>query len=147
MPELKRPAPTESTALMLAKRSKHELVATKAQDGALLQSGPARTSNMEAPIMLLTGHEGEIYSAKFHPDGQFLASAGFDRQILFWKVYGECDNFHTMSPSHSGAIVDLHFTHDGGHIFTASTGKTNRKQVFSKMLVYVVRFIFVKLFL
>lgn len=124
MPELKRPAPTESTALMLAKRSRNELVATKPQDGSVLQSGPPRTSNMDAPIMLLTGHEGEIYSAKFHPEGQFLASAGFDRQILFWKVYGECENFHAMSPSHSGAIVDLHFTHDGGHIFTASTDKT-----------------------
>ena len=122
MPELKRPAPTESTALMLAKRSRNELVATQAEDGTGLQSGPPRTSNMDAPIMLLTGHEGEIYSAKFHPEGEFLASAGFDRQILFWKVYGECENFHVMSPSHSGAIVDLHFTSDGGHIFTASTG-------------------------
>ena len=44
-------------------------------------SAPARTSNMEAPIMLLSGHSGEIYTAKFHPEGNILASAGFDRQI------------------------------------------------------------------
>ena len=123
MPELKRPAPNDSTALMLAKRSRNELVSSQPHDGAVVQSGPARTSNMEAPIMLLTGHEGEIYSSKFHPDGEFLASAGFDRQIFFWKVYGECENFHVMSPTHSGAIVDLHFTEDGSHVFTASTGK------------------------
>lgn len=74
--------------------------------------------------MLLKGHEGEVYTAKFHPDGQFLASAGFDRQIYLWKVYDECDNFHMYSPSHSGAIVDLHFTHDGSKLVTASTDKT-----------------------
>ena len=50
-------------------------------DPLFFPQGPSRTSNMDAPIMLLTGHEGEIYSAKFHPDGNFLASAGFDRNI------------------------------------------------------------------
>ena len=134
MPELKRPAPTDSTALMLAKRSRNELIATQSKDGAVVQSGAPRTSNMDAPIMLLTGHEGEIYSAKFHPGGDFLASAGMERNILFWKVYGECENFHVMSPSHSGAIVDLHFTHDGGHIFTASTGSVNRKYSFLRII-------------
>jgi Prp8 binding protein len=36
---------------------------------------------MDAPIMLLSGHEGEVYTAKFHPEGNFLASAGFERNI------------------------------------------------------------------
>ena len=49
--------------------------------------GPARTSNMEAPIMLLTGHQGEIYASKFHPEGNILASAGFDRNVC--KFFGE----------------------------------------------------------
>ena len=31
--------------------------------------------------MLLSGHSGEIYTAKFHPEGNILASGGFDRQI------------------------------------------------------------------
>ena len=80
-----------------------------------------RTSNMEAPIMLLSGHSGEVaflknlvslsfshrsfvpqtyicasanpfkqvYTGKFHPSGDILASSGFDRQIFLWKVYGE----------------------------------------------------------
>ena len=39
-------------------------------------------------------------------------------------MYEECDNFHIYSPSHSGAIVDLHFTHDGSKLVTASTDKT-----------------------
>ncbi|ETE65040.1 U5 small nuclear ribonucleoprotein 40 kDa protein [Ophiophagus hannah] len=31
--------------------------------------------------MLLSGHEGEVYCCKFHPNGATLASAGFDRLI------------------------------------------------------------------
>ena len=43
--------------------------------------GIVRTSNLEAPIMLLTGHESEIFCVKFSPDGNTVASAGFDRLI------------------------------------------------------------------
>ena len=46
--------------------------------------GPPRTSNLLAPIMLLTGHEGDIFCGKFSPDGQLFASAGFDRLICKW---------------------------------------------------------------
>lgn len=31
--------------------------------------------------MLLEGHEGEIFTVDFHPEGQYLASSGFDRRI------------------------------------------------------------------
>ena len=111
MPELKRPLESsDSTALVLAKKPRNELVEVTDKSKALVQSvsldhrsliikealpkdhekdilflcifqGPARTSNMDAPIMLLTGHQGEIYTAKFHPEGNVIASAGFDRQI------------------------------------------------------------------
>ena len=31
----------------------------------------------------------QVYTGKFHPGGDILASSGFDRQIFLWKVYGE----------------------------------------------------------
>jgi len=31
--------------------------------------------------MLLSGHEGEVYCCKFHPNGATLASSGYDRLI------------------------------------------------------------------
>jgi len=43
--------------------------------------GVKRTSHLQAPIMLLSGHDGDIFCTKFAPSGQFLASAGFDRLI------------------------------------------------------------------
>ena len=37
--------------------------------------------------MLLTGHQGEIYTAKFHPEGNVIASAGFERNICKSKIH------------------------------------------------------------
>ena len=57
------------------------------QGGALIGTG-GQTSGLLAPIMALEGHQGEIFAVKFHPEGQYLASSGFDRQIC--KYYTEC---------------------------------------------------------
>merc|ERR550519_2041269 len=56
--------------------------------------------------MLLTGHSGEIYCAKFHPSGNLLASAGFERNIFLWTVYGECDNINTASTDKTVGMFD-----------------------------------------
>ena len=57
-----------------------ELVAA-GRGNQVMEAGPPRSSNMEAPIMLLTGHSGEVYTSKFHPAGNLLASAGYERQV------------------------------------------------------------------
>ncbi|RZF34653.1 hypothetical protein LSTR_LSTR012735 [Laodelphax striatellus] len=82
-----------------------------------------RTSSLIAPIMALEGHQGDIFAVKFHPEGQYLASTGFDRQILIWNAFGECENISMMT-GHTGAILELHFSTDGGTIFTCSTDTT-----------------------
>lgn len=40
-----------------------------------------RTSGLQAPVMELSGHSGEIFSAKFDPTGNLIASGGMDRSI------------------------------------------------------------------
>ncbi|CAL8105319.1 unnamed protein product [Calicophoron daubneyi] len=82
-----------------------------------------RTSNLQSPNMLLSGHDGEIYCGKFSSDGSFLASAGFDRKILLWETYGDCENFATMT-GHGGVILDLVFSSDDSVIYTASSDKS-----------------------
>jgi Prp8 binding protein len=99
-----------------------ELVAA-GRGNQVMEAGPPRSSNMEAPIMLLTGHSGEVYTSKFHPAGNLLASAGYERQVFLWTVYGECDNLMTMS-GHTGSVVQLTFNPAGDTIITASTDKT-----------------------
>lgn len=73
--------------------------------------------------MLLEGHEGDIFTVEFHPDGKYLASSGFDRKILMWSVYGECENVAVMG-GHTGAVMELHFSPDGSQLYTCSTDHT-----------------------
>uniref|UniRef100_A0A8C5U3F5 Small nuclear ribonucleoprotein U5 subunit 40 n=1 Tax=Malurus cyaneus samueli TaxID=2593467 RepID=A0A8C5U3F5_9PASS len=95
----------------------------RAQGGLDDLRGPPRCSSLQAPIMLLSGHEGEVYCCKFHPNGNTLASAGFDRLILLWNVYGDCDNFATLK-GHSGAVMELGLCWGKDMLFSASTDKT-----------------------
>lgn len=67
-----------------------------------LVQGVKRTSALMAPIMLLTGHGGEVFTAKFSPDGRTIASGSHDKHIFLWNTYGECKNYMLMqgtSPS------------------------------------------------
>ena len=97
--------------------------------------------------MLLEGHEGDIFSLQFHPEGQYLASSGFDRRVckyctiishiinviysllffflflVLWSVYGECENISVMS-GHTGAVMEMQFSPDGAQVYTASTDYT-----------------------
>ncbi|ELT97519.1 hypothetical protein CAPTEDRAFT_227651 [Capitella teleta] len=115
----------EQGALVVAKKQKLDIVAQAREKSALIQTQPhiLRTSNLEAPIMLLSGHEGEVFSIKFSPDGQILSSAGFDRLIFLWNVYGECENLATMK-GHSGAVMDLHYSTDGSKLVSCSSDHT-----------------------
>ncbi|CAO4383981.1 unnamed protein product [Caenorhabditis nigoni] len=89
------------------------------------QQNAQRFSNLMAPTMLLQGHEGEIYTGVFSPDGTCLATSGYDQKIFFWNVYGECENFSTIK-GHSGAIMDIKFTTDSGMLASCGTDKSIR---------------------
>ncbi|CAB3408116.1 unnamed protein product [Caenorhabditis bovis] len=78
-----------------------------------------------APIMVLQGHLGEIYTAKFSNDGTCLASAGYDMQIFLWNSFDNCENFALLK-GHKGAVMDLKFNTDSTHLVTASTDRTTR---------------------
>ncbi|CAA91460.1 U5 small nuclear ribonucleoprotein 40 kDa protein [Caenorhabditis elegans] len=89
------------------------------------QQTAQRFSNLMAPTMVLLGHEGEIYTGAFSPDGTCLATSGYDQKIFFWNVYGECENFSTIK-GHSGAVMDLKFTTDSSSLVSCGTDKSVR---------------------
>lgn len=91
----------------------------------ITNNGPPRTSGLLAPTMLLSGHAGEVFTAKFSPDGTVVASGSHDRHLFFWRTYGECENY-MMIPGHKNAILELHWTTDGERVITASPDKTVR---------------------
>ena len=96
-----------------------------------------RTSKLGAPIMLLQGHEGEIFSCKFHADGQIMASAGFDRKIFLWNVYNECFNWFVLT-GHGGAIMEIQWSPDGTELASCSTGAYSLSGMSKKLIWHFV---------
>eukprot|EP01112_Ceratiomyxa_fruticulosa_P017786 TRINITY_DN5605_c0_g1_i1.p1 TRINITY_DN5605_c0_g1~~TRINITY_DN5605_c0_g1_i1.p1 ORF type:complete len:343 (-),score=65.81 TRINITY_DN5605_c0_g1_i1:14-1042(-) len=82
-----------------------------------------RTSSLNAPIMLLTGHKAEVNSVRFSPNGEFIATAGGDKEIFFWNTYGDCLNYLVL-PGHQGSILEVSWSGDGTKIASASADKT-----------------------
>jgi Prp8 binding protein len=101
------------------------IVAKKPRNDALqeLPPGVSRTSSLLAPTMLLSGHKGEIFTLKFSPSGNTLASGSFDKDILLWNVHDECKNFIVLR-GHGGAVLELHWTIGGDQIVSCSVDKT-----------------------
>ncbi|KAG9300737.1 hypothetical protein G9A89_023535 [Geosiphon pyriformis] len=93
-----------------------------ARGAAVIQTVP-RTSGLQSPIMLLNGHQGEVFTVKFDSSGQHIASGSFDRNILLWNTYGDCLNYGLMK-GHNGPIMELHWSRDSSKIFSCSTDKS-----------------------
>lgn len=68
----------------------------KTKEASAVTQVPRRTSSLLAPIMLLSGHAGEVFGLKFSPDGSVLASCSHDKHLYLWNVHGECDNYMVL---------------------------------------------------
>jgi len=90
---------------------------------AIQAAGPLRTSELLAPIMLLTGHAGPVLSGKFSPDGRHMLSGSQDKLLLLWEVFGECKNTLTFR-GHQNAVLEVHWATSGEHVYSASADKT-----------------------
>ncbi|GIX64385.1 U5 snRNP-specific 40 kDa protein, putative [Babesia caballi] len=78
-----------------------------------------RTSGLKAPVLLLTGHDGEVYCLEFSGNGQLLASGAKDKSILLFEVYGECRNIGVLS-GHKNAILELHWSANSDFLYCCS---------------------------
>ncbi|MEM9018400.1 MAG: WD40 repeat domain-containing protein, partial [Verrucomicrobiota bacterium] len=67
-------------------------------------------------------HRDILFDAEFSPDGQYLATAGYDRVIRLWSVGS--GKFVRSFPSHNGAVYDLAFSPDGKVLGSASGDST-----------------------
>lgn len=117
-----------STALVEKKQRTSEAGTTLATvsgggSGTIQVAGPQRTSELLAPIMLLTGHDGPVLTGKFSPDGRHMLTGSQDRLMLLWEVFGECKNSLTFR-GHQNAVLEVHWSADGEQVFSASADKT-----------------------
>jgi len=94
--------------------------------GQIIPGRQTRTSELHAPIMLLTGHQAEVYSIDFSPCGQYLASGSFDKSVFLWKIFGEeCQNMGVLKKDgHKNAIVQVKWNHDSTAVVSGSADKT-----------------------
>merc|ERR1711998_376092 len=82
-----------------------------------------RTSSLQAPIMLLTGHESAVTSLRFSPNGRMLATGSMDKHIFIWSAHGECDNLQVYK-GHKNAVLQVDWSVDGTKLCSASADKT-----------------------
>ena len=73
-------------------------------------------------IKKFQGHRDSIYHATLSPNGQWLATGGYDRKILIWDV--QQGTIVREITSHNGAIYDLAFNRDGTVLASASADET-----------------------
>merc|ERR1711939_162128 len=109
---------TDSKALVVKRPKTDEIKGRE-----LIAAGVPRTSSLIAPIVVLEGHQAEVYTCKFDPSGKSLASAGFDKRIFLWQVQEECANYHVFD-GHKNAVQEIHWSTDGERLFSASADKT-----------------------
>lgn len=85
-----------------------------------------RTSGLQAPIVSFAGgHDGEILDIKFNAQGDVLATAGVDKRINLWRVYGQDENNNfAVLKAQNGAITSIAFPSTGNHLMASSTDKT-----------------------
>ncbi|KAF7727798.1 hypothetical protein EC973_007029 [Apophysomyces ossiformis] len=122
------PGPSNDTALV--KRTKQEteislvtLSTERSGTSNAIVGTVKRTSSLEAPVMQLSGHSGEIFTCEFNSTGEHIASGSFDRTILLWDTYGECKNYGLLK-GHSNAVMQLHWSRDSSQIYSCSADKT-----------------------
>lgn len=126
----KRTLPLEEANDQQFKKGKYQLVTTENEQ-------KERTSSLQSPTMLLTGHSGAIYSVAFDKTGRNLASASFDSNIcnslylsyrlsctVLWNTYGDCNNYNVLS-GHKNAVLEVQWeTTTNNKIISCSADKT-----------------------
>lgn len=93
--------------------------------GSVTKDGVRRTSNLLAPTMQLLGHGGDVTAMRFSPDGTALASGSFDRTLLLWRVYDECENY-MMLRGHKNAVLQVHWLPSGDGLVSCSADRSVR---------------------
>jgi len=117
---------SNDTALVLKKQKTDELAVTSASSNrtvsTVLKSTFERTSSLQAPIMLLSGHKAEVFNVEFSPSGKHLASCSFDKNVYLWNTFGDCENYMVLK-GHQNAVLDVHWNREETHVISCSADK------------------------
>lgn len=73
-------------------------------------------------VKQIDGHRDTLYAAAISPDGRWIASGGYDRDVNLWDV--QTGDLVRTFKGHNGAIFDLAFSENGQVLATASADET-----------------------
>jgi len=89
----------------------------------VLEAESLRSSRSQPTVLQrVEGHSDILYSAVISPDGQRLATAGYDRVIRIWDVAS--GSMIRSLEGHNGAVYDLDFDDTGNVLASASADET-----------------------
>ncbi|KZT29477.1 WD40 repeat-like protein [Neolentinus lepideus HHB14362 ss-1] len=125
------PSPSSSGALIKRARSNspegqtQQLIISSSNHERGIVRSIKRTSNLEAPIVSLSGaHSAEILSCRFDPSGQNIAACSADRSLSFWKTYPPNVNYGLLQSIHKAPILDFQWSLLHPLIYTVSADYT-----------------------
>jgi WD40 repeat protein len=113
--------PGKSKVLCAAFRRDGARVLTSSADGTVCQWDAATGMAVEPPY---ERHSGEVWTATYSPDGQWVASAGTDRTVRLWRATGRQEAL--VLHGHTGNINQLAFSADGRRLCSVSQDGTAR---------------------
>ena len=96
--------------------------------GGWLNDHSARVWDAKTGALLLTllGHENDVVSASFSPDGDSLVSGSWDRTVRIWQLEGVTSPHRLRGHEPWGNIDTLAFSCDGLQFVTASMDRSVR---------------------
>mmetsp|Transcript_39706 Transcript_39706/g.46410 ORF Transcript_39706/g.46410 Transcript_39706/m.46410 type:complete len:552 (-) Transcript_39706:255-1910(-) len=74
------------------------------------------------PLKRMTGHQQPINHLSYSPDGRYVASASFDKQIKLWN--GSTGEYLLSCVGHVGAVYQVSWSPDSRYLVSASKDST-----------------------